>query len=76
MAADLVLSYRSVALYPEDISTLEDRSWFNDNVIAFWLEVLDGEVEAVARDCHVTVHPTGFGSSQYKMNAVRRSIRL
>lgn len=71
MAADLVLSYRSVALYSEDLSTLEDRSWFNDNVIAFWLEVLDGEVVgAVARDRHVTfIQPSLVQLIQYERGA-------
>ena len=41
MAHDLVLSFRSVVLYPEDIASLRDGCWINDNIISFWLEVIE-----------------------------------
>ena len=39
MASDLVLSFHSVALYPEDIALLQGH-WLNDSILSFWFEVL------------------------------------
>lgn len=46
---DLVLSYRSVVLYPEDIASLRDGCWINDNIISFWLEVIEGSSDLQGR---------------------------
>ena len=48
MAADLCVSFHSVALYPEDIQTIAEKQWLNDSVLSFWLEVLTHDEKLVA----------------------------
>ena len=39
-----VISFRSGSLKPYDLVTLDEGEWINDNIIAFWFELIEAQI--------------------------------